>query len=62
MTDEIEAQEVYCPTCDTDYRVAYVESDDELVVVCDCDEAQPLAALADQFVDGVDAPDGRGFQ
>lgn len=60
--DNIEAQVVYCPTCDADFDLAYVPGEDEVAAVCDCDVVTHVDEIAEQFCDSDVDASVRGFQ
>lgn len=65
MSDTIEAQTIYCPECDADYALAWSDDEQQTYVICDCDEAESVAAFVDRFTDEHEddgGPHGRMFQ
>lgn len=54
-----DAQTVFCPTCEENYRLAWSGNKESLFVVCDCYEAEQLGKFSQRFlaehVDGVTA-------
>jgi hypothetical protein len=65
MSDTIEAKEIYCPECDTNYDLAWSSDDQTTYVVCDCDEAEEIGSFIGRFTDEHEddgGPHGRMFQ
>lgn len=60
---KIEASEIFCPDCDSNYNLAWSKEDDTMYVVCGCGEAEPVVDFHDRFTDEYSAgADVRGYQ
>lgn len=64
-TKRFDASEVYCPSCDGDYKLAWSKEKDDMYVVCECNEAESIGNFVerfqDEYVDG-NAENPRGYQ
>jgi hypothetical protein len=63
MSDTFEAQEIYCPECDSDYALAWSDEKEQMFVVCDCGEAEKIDSFHERVTDRhTGADDVRGYQ
>lgn len=51
MTETIEAQDIYCPECDSDYMLSWSDTQSQMYVICDCDGAEEVATFVKRFED-----------